>query len=184
MTMRTRPIVLFCLAVLLASCSVNTMTSSSSLPGTIGFTDSDIAAIVTNANQGEIDQGNVALTRASSSDVRDFAQMMVNDHTSALNQANALFSRIYVTANTSNTVAQNLQNGSRQTINALNTYSGTDFDKQYIQTQIDAHQWLLNTLDSTLIPSAHNRELRDFLQSTRTVVATHLDRARQIQKML
>ena len=35
--------------------------------------DSDIAAIVTNANQDDVDQGNVAVTRASSDDVRAFA---------------------------------------------------------------------------------------------------------------
>jgi putative membrane protein len=83
-----------------------------------------------------------------------------------------------------NEVSRGLVNGSQQTVSALNTYSGVDFDRQYINSQVDIHQWLLNTLDNTLIPSANNRQLRDFLKTQRTAVATHLDRARQIQNNL
>jgi len=91
--------------------------------------------------------------------------------------------RANITAN-DNDISRNLQNGSSQTVSSLNTYSGTDFDRQYINSQVGIHQWLLNTLDNTLIPSAHNRQLRDFLKAQRTAVATHLDRARQIQSNL
>ena len=178
--MKSKSLVIVAAFLLMAGCSVNnTMTSSSTVPG-IGFTDSDIAAIVTNANQGEIDEGNAAVNKASSDDVRAFARMMVSDHTNALNQAQTLFSRNSITANTNNDIANTLQNGARQTISAINTYSGTDFDRQYMQAQVDTHQWLLTTLDNTLIPSTNNRELRNFLNTQRTAVSTHLDRARQI----
>ena len=176
--------------LLLAGCSTtSTMTSSSSssMPGTTMGTrisDADIAAIVTNASQGEIDQGQVAQTKASSDEVRAFARMMVTDHTNALNQARSLFSERNISTSTSYDVANNLQSLSQQTISALNTYSGDAFDRPYIQSQIDMHQWLLNSLDNNLIPSESSRQLRDFLQTQRTAVAMHLDRARQIQGMM
>jgi putative membrane protein len=165
--------------LLLAACSTTTdnMTSSS-MPGMMS--DADVAAVVTNANQGEIAQGQAASTRASSTDVRAFAQMMVNDHTNALNQARDLFSRTNINANTNNDVASNLQSNANQTLSALNTYNGSEFDRQYMQSQVDMHQWLLNSLDNTLIPSARNRDFRSFLQTQRSAVAMHLDRARQI----
>ena len=147
----------------------------------MAMSDADIAAIVTNANQGEVDQGNAALSRASSADVRAFAQMMVTDHTNALSQARTLFGNRNITPNTSNSVASDLQSNSQQTISALGTYSGTSFDQQYINSQVQVHQWLLNSLDNTLIPGARDRRLRDFLQTQRTAVASHLDRARQLQ---
>lgn len=184
--MKAKSLAIFAALLMTAACSVNhTMTSSSSsssMPGMAMSTmygDSDIAAILTNANQGEIDQGQAAITRASSDDVRAFAQMMVNDHTNALNQARTLFASRNI-ATSDNDVSRNLQSGSQQTVSALNTYNGASFDRQYMQAQVDAHQWLLNTLDNTLIPSAHNRQLRDFLNTQRSAVATHLDRARQI----
>ncbi|GAC1436734.1 MAG: DUF4142 domain-containing protein [Thermoanaerobaculia bacterium] len=170
---------------LTAACSVNHNMTSSSMPEmSMGrYSDGDIAAIVTNANQGEVDQGQVASSKANSDDVRAFARMMVTDHTNALNQARTLWSGQNIMAN-DNDVSRNLQSGSQQTVNALNTYNGADFDRQYIQSQVDIHQWLLNTLDNTLIPSAHKGKLREFLQMQRTAVSTHLDRARQIQSSM
>jgi putative membrane protein len=163
---------------------MNTMTSSSSLPGTtIGYSDADIAGIIRTANQGEIDQGQAATSRASSDEVRAFARMMVSDHSNALTKANDLFSRVNITPNEID-LTRTLASNSLQTVSSLNTYSGADFDKKYIQSQIDVHQWLLNSLDSTLIPSAHNRQLRDFLQTQRSAVSMHLDRAKQIQQTI
>ena len=184
--MKIKSLVIFSALLLAVACATNNnMTSSSStMPGMssgMRMSDADIAGIVTNANQGEIDQAQAAVSKASSDDVRAFAQMMINDHTNALNQARTLFSNRNITANTSNDVAGNLASNSQQTISALNTYTGSAFDRQYIQSQIDVHSWLLNSLDNTLIPSAGNRQLRDFLQTQRTAVAMHLDRARQIQ---
>jgi putative membrane protein len=182
--MKSKSFVIVAALLLAAACSTNTtMTSSSTMPGMNGMTwsDADIAAIVSNANQGEIDEGQVATTSASSDDVRAFARMMVTDHSNALNQAKSLLSRNNITPNMNNDIANTLQNGANQTVTALRTYTGNDFDRQYMQSQVDAHQWLLQTLDSTLIPGASNRQLRDFLKTQRTAVAAHLDRARQIQ---
>lgn len=180
--------ILSALLLLTAACSVNhdMTSSSSSMPGlTMGtmYSDSDIAAIITNANQGEVDQGQAASSKANSADVRAFARMMVTDHTNALTEARSLWSRTNMTAR-DNDISRGLQSGSAQTVSALNTYSGTDFDRQYINSQVDIHQWLLNTLDNTLIPAAHNRQLRDFLNAQRAAVAAHLDRARQLQNNL
>lgn len=48
-----------------------------------GLTDPQIAAVMTVANNGEIQQGNLALMRAQSPDVRSFAKQMVSDYTAA-----------------------------------------------------------------------------------------------------
>jgi putative membrane protein len=167
--------------LILGGCATyDPMTSSTVLPGS-GFNEAEVAGILTAANEGEIAQGNIAGTRASST--RSFAQMMVTDHTNALNEARTLFNRRGLTpAETSNVLT--LRNGSQQTIAALNTYSGSDFDRTYMQSQIDQHQWLLNTIDNALLPSTRSGDLRTFLNTQRTAVAHHLDRARQIMSAL
>lgn len=181
--MTRRLLILSAVALIAAGCSTTSMTSSSGL-GNLAISDADIGQIITTANQGEIDQANAALAKASSADVRAFAQMMVTDHTNALtNAANLLTSR-NITPNTSNDLSAQLQNGSHETISALNTYSGASFDRQYIDSQVNLHQWLLSELDNQLIPSARDRRLRDLLETMRTSVAMHLDRARQIQGTL
>lgn len=66
-------------------------TMSSGMPGRMPA--NDIAGIVATANEGEIQQGQAALSAASAAEVREFAQMMVNDHTSALSSARDTFAR-------------------------------------------------------------------------------------------
>jgi putative membrane protein len=169
--------------LLMGACSMNTGMSSGtmgSMNGMSTMSEGDIAAIVTTANQGEIQQGQAASSRATSSDVRAFAQMMVSDHTNALNMAQTTFSRRGITPNMSNAIATQLQSSSQQTVSALNTYTGASFDRTYMQTQVDLHQWLLNSLDTVLIPSARTSDVRQLLQTQRASVATHLERARQI----
>lgn len=143
-----------------------------------GLPASDVAGIVVTANEGEIQQGQAAASRASSSDVRAFAQMMVTDHTNALNAARDTFSRAGVTP-ADNATTQCLRENSRGTITNLATYNGAAFDRAYMQAQVDLHQWLLTALDTSLIPSTRG-ETRTLLETQRTSVATHLEHARRI----
>jgi putative membrane protein len=111
--------------------------------------------------------------------VRAFAQMMVADHTSALNATRGVMDRGGINA-TDNNISTTLRSNAQTTVTNLATYSGMAFDRTYMQTQVDLHAWLLRQLDNALIPSARTPELRNLLQTQRTAVAAHLDRARQI----
>jgi len=162
--------------MLLAACT--TMTTNDT-PMAGAMPEGDIASIVTLANQGEVDQGNVATTRASSADVRAFAQMMVTDHTRALSEAQGVFSARGITP-TENETSRTLQAGSATTVRNLGTYNGAAFDRAYMRSQVDVHQWLLTSLDTVLIPSARTPELRTLLQTQRGAVAAHLEQARGI----
>ncbi|HEY0141256.1 MAG TPA: DUF4142 domain-containing protein [Thermoanaerobaculia bacterium] len=141
--------------------------------------EGDIAAIVSAANEGEIEQGNVAASRATSGEVRAFGQMMVADHTQALNMGRDVFTRNGITPS-ENATSEQLRASSRTSVSNLNRYSGRDFDRRYMQSQVDLHQWLLTNLDQLLIPSARNAEVRQLLTTQRASVATHLEQARAI----
>lgn len=174
-----RLLLMIALTALATACATTapTNTMAGALP------ESDIAGIVTAANEGEIQQGNAASARATSADVRSFAQMMVADHTAAMNNARDTFSRAGVTASENNTT-RTLRDNSQRTVRNLETYTGAAFDRTYMQTQVDLHQWLLTTLDTVLIPSARNAEVRALLQTQRGSVAAHLERARSIRAAL
>jgi putative membrane protein len=168
--------VLFPLVLMATACaSMNDMPEA--MPG--AHPETDIAGIVVAANEGEIQQGNAASAKATSADVVAFAQMMVADHTTALSNGQEVFARNNI-APAENDTTRALRTNSQQTVTNLNTYSGVAFDRTYMQTQVDLHQWLLTTLDTALIPSARTPEVRTLLQTQRGSVATHLERARQI----
>ena len=147
-----------------------------------GLPQADVAGIVMTANEGEVQQGQAAASRASSAEVRSFAQMMVTDHTNALNMARDHFSRAGVTPG-ENATTQCLRENSRGTITNLATYSGSAFDRAYIQSQVDLHQWLLTALDNSLIPSTAGAT-RTLLETQRASVAAHLDHARRLLNTL
>jgi putative membrane protein len=147
------------------------------------LTGPDIAGILTMANQGEIDAGQLASTKAVSPTVRDFANMMVRDHTGALSDARATFDRSHLVPNTTNTTAMAVQDLSSRTRRSLDQYAGSAFDRTYMQSQVDMHQWLLTQIDSSLMPSSRG-DLRTLLVNQRAAVAAHLDRARSILNSL
>lgn len=167
------------LALLLSACAMNTGNQRMDL-GPDATPEGDIAAIVMAANQGEVEQGQAASTRATSSAVRSFAQMMVTDHTNAINMGRDTFNRAGVNPATGNMIATTLQDNSRLTVTNLATYQGAAFDRMYMQTQVDLHDWLLRALDTALIPSAQTPELRTMLTTQRGSVAMHLEQARTI----
>lgn len=171
--MRTQLLVLTVAALSLLGCA----TTMDPLPG--AMSDAEIAAIVTTAHEGEISHGNGATPKASSTEVREFAQMLVSDHTNALNNARETFNRAGVTP-MENDASNALRNNAERTWSALTTYSGRDFDRQFVKAQVDQHQWLLNTLDQSLIPAARNAEVRALLQTQRGSVARHLDHGRRL----
>ena len=167
------------LALAAGGCASMTGGARSDMPNA----DGHIANIMVVANDGEAQQGSAAASRASSADVRSFAQMMVNDHTNAMNAARDTATRAGI-ALLENDTTNALRSGTPQVISNLNTWSGADYDRQYMQYQIALHQWLLNALDTQLIPLAHNPELKALLQTQRGAVASHLEQARAIRGRL
>ena len=162
------------LAVLLSACA----TTTAPMPG--ATSEEDIAAILMANDEGEIAQGQAASTRATSEEVRSFAQMLVTDHSAGLAAARDFFNREGVNPTTGNAIAETLRANSQTSITNLGTYSGAAFDRAFMQLQVDAHSWALNTGDTAFLPSARTPEMRSMLQAKRASLAAHLERARQI----
>jgi putative membrane protein len=175
--MNQKRVLLLALPMLLAACAMNTATNMATMPN--ATPEPEIAALVTVANEGEVQQGQAASSRATNADVRAFAQMMVTDHTNALATARDTFNRTAITP-ADNSISNTLRENSATTVRNLETYTGAAYDRMYMRTQVDLHSWLLRQLDNNLIPSARTPELRTLLQTQRGAVAAHLDRAQSI----
>lgn len=180
-TMKRNSALAAVLLLVATGCATMTDTNDAAIPG--GMAETDIAAIVSAANEGEVQEGNVASTRATSADVRSFAQMMVSDHTAAQTNAQGVFSARGISP-TDNDTTRTLRMNAQTSVTNLGTYSGAAFDRAYIRHQVEVHQWLLNTFDTVLIPSARTSEVRTLLQTQRGSVAQHLEQARAISGRL
>lgn len=147
------------------------------------LTDPQIAHIAVTANAIDSAAGELAKTRARSADVRSFAETMIADHGGVNAQAAALVGRLGVTPE-ANDVSRQLQQGADQARTTLEAASGAEFDRAYIQREIEYHQAVLDALDQSLIPNARNAELKALLEGVRPAIVAHLERARQIQGTL
>jgi putative membrane protein len=145
--------------------------------------DAQIAAIVVTANQVDIDAGKLAASRTSTAAVKDFAQLMVTDHTGVNQAATDLVTRLHVTPEPNPTSAS-LKTGGDQNLASLKKLNGAEFDRKYVEHEVAYHQAVLDAVDQTLIPSAQNAELKALLVKVRPAFVAHLEHAKQLQASL
>lgn len=145
--------------------------------------DPQIAHVAVTANSIDSAAGAAARTKARNAQVKDFARQMVRDHGAVNKQAVALAQKLNVTP-ADNDVSRQLQQGAEQSRTDLGGKSGAEFDRAYIDHEVQYHQAVLDALDKTLIPGAQNAELKTLLEQVRPNVAAHLERAKSIQGSL
>jgi putative membrane protein len=148
-----------------------------------GPTDPQIAAIVVTANQVDIDAGKLALKESHTKEVKDFAQLMITDHTGVNKSAVELVTKLKVTPE-DNPTAQSLKSGGEDNLKNLKTLKGAAFDKAYVDHEVAYHEQVLDAVDKVLIPNATNAELKALLVQVRPAFVAHLEHAKRIQGAL
>lgn len=137
------------------------------------LTDAQILGVTDVANTGEVQQANVAETRARSEKVKSFAQMMAKDHEDAKNKGLSIAKQLGITLATSAKSAE-VQKDNADVLKKLHNASADDFDKTYLKAQISAHEDTLKLLDSDLIPKASTPQVKSLLTDMRAHVEHHL----------
>lgn len=133
--------------------------------------DRNFVAEMTLSNRTEIALSNMALTMATSDSVRQFAQMMVTEHTAADAQLADIADDLDVDlpADSLNAMGQTM----RTTLMGL---SGRAFDSAYITGQVPAHQASL-AIAQTEANAGSNGQLRDFANTMVPKIQMHLGMA-------
>ena len=145
--------------------------------------DSDTAMVMRVANLSEVREGELARSMTTNPTVRDYAIMMVTEHTAQNNKAEAELARVDV-ASSDTDLSRQLDAESGKTTDMLRQLSGAAFDRAYMDRQVSAHQSLISTIDSKLMPRAHKKEVKEQLTELRKLADKHLARAKQIQGSL
>ena len=140
--------------------------------------DAQIAQIVVTANSIDIENGKIALKNSKTASVDEFANLMIKDHTAVNNNATALVTKLGVKPEPSDT-SKSLQ-GTADTEQAkLRGMKGHEFDKEYLQNEVNYHKQVIDTIDQALIPNAQNAELKKMLVDVRPAFQAHLEHARK-----
>lgn len=146
------------------------------------WSDANIVALLDEANAADSAAGAIAATKGTAAAVRDFARRMMRDHHQLRAQGAALAKKLNVTP--SAPADDPLPAAAQGETNTLNTTAkGKDFDKAYIDAEVDAHKKVLE-LATKAAAQTQNAELKNLIQKAAPIIQGHLDKAESIQKTL
>ncbi|HEX3838620.1 MAG TPA: DUF4142 domain-containing protein [Steroidobacteraceae bacterium] len=129
--------------------------------------DSSFYKHIAEANLAEINDATLAQQSATDPQLKDFAAMMIKDHTEANSKLAAL-------AGTKNlTLPSSASVGEMATHEKLKLESGQTFDKAYIRGQISAHRAAIRALRKEMA-SGKDQDAKDFAKSVLPTVQGHL----------
>ena len=142
-------------------------------------TDPQIAHIAYTAGEIDVEAAKLALEKSRNKEVRDFADDMVRDHEAVNEQALDLVKKLKVKPE-DNATSQSLVAAAKQERAKLAKLKGAAFDKAYIDNEVAYHKQVNGALETLLIPSAGNAELKSLLETGLKVFQGHEQHAEHI----
>ena len=145
------------------------------------WTNDHIFGYVHNANNGEIALGKLASTKATNSVVKSFGSQMVKDHQAMMKDAHALMGKVNAMADSTWDDAKDLAGDGTEKLKELtDKEKGADWDKNYIESQIDMHQRVLDKLQDAVKNNADTTVTAALTKAT-AKVQEHLTKAQSIK---
>jgi putative membrane protein len=118
------------------------------------------------ANMAEIELGKLAPERSTDTEVKKFAQLMIDDHSKSLSSLQAIASRHNVPVPTA------LDDRHIRLRDKIAKWHGNEFDRAYMDALVDEHEDVLDTLeprvDETTL-AEYKAEIADRLAGKKTV---------------
>jgi len=140
-------------------------------------------AMIGLSNGAEVQTGQIAEQKGTSNEVRDFAKMIVKDHQAMQKEADELAMKANLTPQPP-AQAEQKRAAADQMVQQLNaTAKGAEFDRAFIDGQVQAHQQTLTELQQ-LQSSVDNADVRALIEKAIPKVQGHLEHAQKIQSGL
>lgn len=144
------------------------------------WTDANIFALLDEANVADSAHGQIASTKGTSATVRDFGRQMMRDHHTLRADGQALAKRLNVTP--SPPAGDTLPAHAQRVSDLLaTTAKGKDFDKAYIDHEVEVHKAVLD-IATRAMNAAQSTELKYMIQKAAPAIQGHLDKAQSIQR--
>ena len=142
-------------------------------------TDPQIAHIAYTAGVIDINAAKQAQKKAKNKDVKAFAEDMLRDHEAVNKQALALVKKLNVTPEDNDT-SRTLSKQASDKLAELDKLDGAAFDRAYVANEVAYHKAVNGALESQLIPSAGNAELKSLLQTGLKIFQGHQQHAEHV----
>jgi putative membrane protein len=124
----------------------------------------------------EVELGKMASQKARNPQVKEFGQMMVNDHSKANDQLKAVASRKNLA------LPAKMMEKHQQHVTELAKLSGSDFDKHYMSMMVKDHQEDITKFKQA--SAMNDADIKNYASNTLPTLQIHLDKAQQINSAL
>ena len=141
-------------------------------------TDPQIAHIAYTAGVIDIEAAKQAIAKSKTKAVVDFANDMVRDHEAVNVQALDLVKKLNVTPEDNDTSKALTQTADERA--KLDKLDGAAFDKAYVENEVAYHKQVNGALETLLIPSAENAELKSLLETGLKIFQGHQQHAEHV----
>lgn len=139
------------------------------------MSSADFVQTVANSDAFEIQSSQLAAQRAGRQDVKDFAAMMVRDHTATSRELSALAPQLNLTP-----PSPQLDAGKQRQIDSLREQNGETFDDAYLDAQVAAHRDAVSLFENFAANGEPGR-LRDWATTTLPKLREHLDHVQGLE---
>jgi putative membrane protein len=145
------------------------------------WTNDHIFGFTHNADNGEIALGKLASTKATNAKVKAFGAEMVKDHQAMMKEAHALMAKVNANVDSTWNDAKDLaSNGADKLKELTDKEKGADWDKNYIESQVDMHQKVLDKLQDA-VKNNPDTTVTAALSKATAKVQEHLTKAQSIK---
>jgi putative membrane protein len=141
-----------------------------------GLNDLQIAHSAYTADVIDINYANIALGKTNNPEVKQFAQLMIQDHTAVNEGAGALLKKLGVSAQ-DNAFSQALNKNAEAENAKLRSLSGHAFDVEYARNELAYHKQVNGIVGDTWIPAVQNAEVKEFLTQALVTFRVHEEHA-------
>jgi putative membrane protein len=140
--------------------------------------DPTIVAIFDAANTYDIETGGLAVKKARSKEAHEFAEMLVRDHSNVRQQGRDLAASLKVTPTPPKDFA--LAKAHAAAMTRLASLSGSEFDRAFLQHEIEFHNAVIDAVTTSLLPATQNAQLKDLETKVAPAFVAHRDRAQNL----
>jgi putative membrane protein len=138
----------------------------------------EFAAMAASSDMFEIESSELALQKAVSPEVKEFAQMMINDHTTASKHLMAAAQQDGVS------VPAEMATRHAAKVGALGDFSGAGgFDAKYIEEQVAAHQEAL-ALITAYAEGGGSPALKAHGEKAAPVIQMHIEHVQKLDRAM
>lgn len=131
----------------------------------------------TNGGMAEVQLSRIAVERSTNAAVKNFANLMINDHTSANDQMMALAAKKNVA------LPSDVSDENRKKSDELMKKSAKDFDKEYVDMMVKDHEAAVNLFERAS-NNVSDAEVVSFINNILPKLRSHLESVKALKKSL